>query len=392
MNGKVLTTVLVCVAIVAVALGMASGIVALKPEVKKTGGEAPPTPVTVLELNRQPTAVIVRATGTVEPAQSVDLVPEVAGRIVSRSSKLLPGGRFKKGELLARIDSRQYALAVAQEKARVRSAALELELEKGRVQVAAREWELLRGDKPDSERSPLALRQSQLEAAKVNLEAAESGLSRARLDLERAALRSPFNATVVSESLDLGQRVGANAAVARLVGTDVFWVRVGVRVEELAAIAIPGAGGDNASKAMVTQSLSDGTVIERPGTVLRLIEEIDPQTRRAQLLIEVPNPLRAEAGTLPLLPGAYVDVAITGREMPGIAQVPSEALRDGDSLWAVRDGKLERLEVQVAFVDDEFAYIRAEVEDGTQVVTSAISNPIAGMPVEMQGTATAARE
>ncbi|MEO1171304.1 MAG: efflux RND transporter periplasmic adaptor subunit, partial [Myxococcota bacterium] len=325
MNGRVISTVLICVVIIAVAVGMASGIVALKPAVKKGTGEAPPTPVTVTELSRQPTAVIVRATGTVEPAQAIDVVPEVAGRVVSRSPKLLPGGRFNKGELLARIDSRQYALAVAQEKARVRSSALELELEKGRVEVAAREWELLKGKKPDTEGSPLALRQSQLEAAKVNLEAAESGLARARLDLERATLRAPFNATVVSEDLDIGQRVGTNAPVARLVGTDVFWVRVGVRVQDLGAIAFPDAKGGGASAVRVVQTLSDGTTIERAGSVLRLIEELDPQTRRAQVLVEVPKPLHAEGDGLPLLPGAYVDVAITGREMPGIAQVPSEA-------------------------------------------------------------------
>ncbi|MEL6548189.1 MAG: efflux RND transporter periplasmic adaptor subunit, partial [Myxococcota bacterium] len=334
----------------------------------------------------------VQASGTVEPAQSVNVVPEVSGRITWRSKTLVPGGRIKKGETFARMDGREYALAVAQEKGRVRSAQLELELEKGRGEVAAREWELLRGKKGDQKASPLALRTSQLEAAQINLESAKSGLARAQLNLERTSLRAPFNATVVSEDLDIGQRVGPNAAVARLVGTDEGWVRVGVRVEDLASIDIPGLNGDSGSPVKVTQRLSNGKTIEREGKVLRLVEELDPQTRRAQLLVSVPTPLAVGDGGLPLLPGAYVEVEIEGRGLDGVARVPSAAVYGGDTIWIVENSKLVRKNVEVRFSDNDFAFITGDIEAGVQVVTSPLSGPIDGMPVSATPTATAARE
>lgn len=370
---------------------VARGIVALKPEANKSTGKAAPAPVQTRDLQRKSAQVRVTANGTVEPAEAIDLVPEVTGRVVWRSPKLLPGGRFTKGEILARLDGREYALAVEQEKARVRSAELELELEEGRGEVAAREWQLLRG-KDKGEASPLALRSSQLDAARISVEAAKSGLGRAQLSLERTTLRAPFNATVVSENLHLGQRVGPTGAVARLLGTDEFRVRVGVRVEDLASIAVPGLNADEGSAATVTQRLSDGSTIVREGRVIRLVEELDAQTRRAQVLVAVAKPLAIEEGQLPLLAGAYVEVQITGREVGGVAEVPAASVYGGNTIWVVNDSKLERRQVQIRFVDGETVFISGELEDGLELVTSPLSNPIDGMPVVASGRATAARE
>ncbi len=388
---KKLLTLGVSLAIIAGGFVVARAIVTLEPEANRSTGKAAPTPVRITELQQKATTVRIAATGTVEPAAAINVVPEVTGRVGWRSPKLLPGGRFAKGETLARLDGREYAFAVDQEEARVRSAALELELERGRGEVAEREWKLLRGD-AEGEASPLASRKSQLEAAQISLEAAKSGLGRAQLNLERTYLRAPFNVTVVSEDLNVGQRVGPTGSVARLVGTDEFWVRAGVRVEDLASIAIPGTNAETGSIATVRQRLSDGAVIEREGRVIRLVEELDPQTRRAQLLVSVKKPLEGGESGLPLLPGAYVEVEIAGREVGGVAEVPAVSVYNGDTIWVVRDSKLERRDVQVRFANGDSVFISGELEEGLQLVTSPLSNPIDGMPVAPSSTATAARE
>ena len=194
-----------------IAGGLASAVV-LSRQVKKAKMKPANTGVQVVEVieaTLKPLSTRITATGSVVPARQVTLTPEVTGRIVKLSKALIPGSRIKKGQIIARVDSRDYELAITQEKSRVHQSELELELETGRSQIAARELKLLgRGGDKATSVSPLAMRKPQLEVAKQNTESAKSGLSRAELNLSRTVLRAPFNAMVLNKLVDLGQLVG----------------------------------------------------------------------------------------------------------------------------------------------------------------------------------------
>ena len=77
--------------------------------------------------------------GSVIPAEQVVVQPEVSGRVVWQHDELVPGGRFKKGETLLRLDGRDYRLAERQAGATVDRAELELKVEKARGEVAKAE-------------------------------------------------------------------------------------------------------------------------------------------------------------------------------------------------------------------------------------------------------------
>ncbi len=94
---------------------------------RRPAQERAPT-VAVVVVAKADVPVVVEATGIVTPARQIEVIPEVAGRIVGMSKKAIPGGRFKKGEVIARIDPRDYELAIDQEQSRVRQAQLELSL------------------------------------------------------------------------------------------------------------------------------------------------------------------------------------------------------------------------------------------------------------------------
>ncbi len=358
-------------------------LIAIAPTATRQADMSRPPMVEVITSKLEATAIKIRATGTVEPAVSIDLVPEVSGRVAWRSKKLTPGGRFATGELIARIEATQYQLAVAQERARVRSAQLELELEKSRGEVAAAEWKLLKGNRPNA--NPLVLRTSQLETAQVSLQAARSGLSRARLDLKRTRLEAPFNATVINESLDVGQRVAPGQSVAKLVGTDEFWVRVGLRIEDLQHFDIPGVNADQGSQVQVSQRLADGTRLVRKGQVIRLVDALDTLTRRAQVLISVQEPLAPALG-LPLLCGAYVEVEIEGHVTEGLTAIPERALQEGTGVWLANDGVLARRTVRPRFTDEGQVFVSG-LPAGAEVVVTSLSNPITGMAVERTAAA-----
>lgn len=374
-----------------VGVGVAVALVRSRPRAERSSPATRALRVEVVEATPQSLPVHVRGTGTVQPSRRVSLSAEVSGRITHVAPAVVPGGRLKEGELLARIDPRDYEVAVQQEESRVKAAELELQLEQGRQQIAVREWELLSQGRPVEE-SPLALRKPQLAATEQALLASKAGLARARLNLERTSLRAPFNALVLTESLEAGQVVSPGSAVATLIGTDRFWVSVSVAVEDLARLDIPGLNAEQGSPAQVMQRLGGEAPIVRSGAVLRLQGELDPQARTATLLVAVDRPLDPPNGGLPLLSGAYVEVDITGRPVEGSYLLPRTALVEGNQVWLVTaQGTLSRRQVEVAWRTREEVIISRGLQQAERVVISPLAMPIEGMPVEVQVAAAPAR-
>ncbi len=220
---SVLVRAIIALAILAIGLGATAWMMKHKITPERTPAEEEVVPVAVSELQHSTEVVKVNAQGTVTPARQIEMRSEVSGRIVEMSSKLIPGGYFPRGAMMARIDSRDYEARVAASKDMVAQATLRLEQEKARQSVARQEWELLESTIPaDQANRDLALRIPQIRSAEAALAAAESGLAKAELDLERCTLTAPFNAQVIRENVDLGQVVNPQAEVATLAGTDQY--------------------------------------------------------------------------------------------------------------------------------------------------------------------------
>ena len=371
----------------AIVAGGLGGAMALKNQAKKAKHKPPKELVAAVETvtaSPKDMPVEVRVTGAVKAAKQVTLTPEVTGRIVKLSRNLIPGSHFKKGQLIARIDPQDYVLALTQEKSRVEQAELNLQVEHGRGAVAEEEWKLIVGDLGAGESvSQLALRKPHLAAAKQDTESAKSGLEKAELNLKRTVLRAPFNAMVLQKNVDVGQLVGPTTTVTTLMGTDELWVDVSVPVAQLASIDIPGINADKGSVATVIQRIGTDQTIVRKGEVIRLQGQLDSQNRTANLLVSVKHPFEARGTELPLLAGAYVEVRITGRDMTGVYEIPREALREDTYVWLVGKGStLVKADVTVGWDTRETAVITHGLAPGDEIVTSPLSFPIEGMPVE----------
>lgn len=320
-----------------------------------------------------------RATGAVTPDQQVTLSAEVSGRLQWVSPKMLPGARVAAGEVLARVDPRDYEAALALEAYNLQQAEVDLRSEQARGAIAAKEWGLLGGDAGDRS---LALREPQLLAAQRRLESAQAAYNRARNNLERTSIRAPFAAVVVSESTELGQVVSPAQALATLVGTERLRVTVSVPVEDLALLDVPGVNAERGAKATVTQTLARGAPIVRPGEVLALVGQLDAQTRTAQLVVGVDQPYAAEG--LPMLAGAYVEVELEGRPLVGTVAIPRPALTGEDTVWVVEGGgTLRRRTLELAWADPSQVLARAGVADGEEVVTTPLAVAVDGMAVQV---------
>lgn len=384
---KLLKTLLV-LAIVGVGVFAFWYLVSTRRSPPRVDVEKQPVLVETIVASASNEPMVIGASGTVVPARTVTVLPEVGGRVIYVSEQLTPGGRLRRGQVLARIDPRDYDLAIKQQQARVTGAEMELARERGLKQVAEREWSMISNQvQPTAEGKKLALHEIQLKAAQASLASAQSALAQAKLQRERTVLKAPFNSLVTEESVDVGQVVSPATKVATLVSSDVFWVRVELPIDRIESIEFPGLhGASQGSPAIVEQAVSGGK-IERGGHVVRLLSDLDPRGKMARLLIEIDDPLgtaKSDGQSIPLLLGSYVTVKIRGPHVDGLISLPRRALRESSQVWVFdSESKLAIRRVAVIWARDEDVFVRGELNPGEQVIISRIAAPVAGMRLRM---------
>ena len=353
-----------------------------KPAVSRRQPAAMKTVVQVQQLKATDLALEIETMGTVIAAQKLDLKPRVSGRVVAVNPELVPGSLLNKDDLILKIDTKDYELALERSRNNLQKASMDLRLEQGNQTVAKLEFDLIReyastglNDAP----LDLALRKPQLAKATAAEAAARTQMQQAQLDLERTILRIPFNGVVLEKNVAVGAQISPQTTVARLAGTDEFWIRITIPRHDLTDILLPSADGNPIQVTVQPMSGRGDTNINRQGTILRLLPDVDPQGLMARLLISVNKPLLHDAEN-PLLLGSMVKVLLPGKTISACFTVPRITVRpDNTVLLADSDNRLEIRSVTVARMDRDLAYITAGLTDGEQLIISPVPAPISGM-------------
>lgn len=353
---------------------------------------APPPAPLVRVTTVQPTAhtIVVAAQGTVVPQTEAILAAQVAGELMTVSDDLVAGGFFRRGQVLAQLDRRDYALAVETAKAEIARVDLQLVQERAEARLAAEEWQDLgSGGEPD----PLVLRAPQIAQLEAAGRAAEAQVARAELDLERTTVRAPYDGRVRSVQIGRGQFVSPGAPLATIHPTAYAEVRLPVLDSDLAFLdfALDGtpAGGVRAPAVELTAAFG-GRPSHWSGRIVRSEGELDPRTRMINLIARVDDPYarKPAARDRPPLPvGLFVDAAITGRSLPAAFVLPRSALRlaprgDARHVLVVDDQDRLRLRaVSVLRLAGDQAIIDSGLVAGERVVVSDLDVVTDGMAV-----------
>ncbi len=363
-----------------------------KPQTKKIKPQRPVPVVRTVAVQASSELVLFEASGTVIPARRVQLLSEVEGRIIEQNPELVPGGIIGGDDLVIQIDPLDYSLQVSERQAEVATAQYELEVEEGRQVIARQEWQILErellGDKVSK---TLALREPHLKNSRARLGAAESRLATAKLAEKRTTIRAPFTGLVLEEFVEKGQFVGRQTAIATLVATDQFWVRVSVPLSLLDRIRFPDKSGGAGSPALVIMEKGyGGKPTVREGRLFKMLADLDPKWRMARILVTVQDPLNVqklktigdknEKDGGKILLDSYVKVRIDAGVLDGVYVIPREALREGDRLWLVNGkGLLDIREVKVLWRRVDEVLVDTHLAPDERIVVSRLQSPVPGM-------------
>lgn len=356
-----------------------------KPKPQRQQVDIPAPAVHVVKAVSSDIQVNVDAQGSVTPQREIDLVPEVAGKIVNVSEGFLAGGFFKKGDVLIRIEPRDYKFAVTRAEAELASAEQRLALEQAEAEQARRDWVQL-GE--EGEPTPLVLREPQLAEARARLAAAQAQLDDARLDLERTVIRAPFAGRVRQKNVDIGQYVTPGIALGRIYATDVVEVRLPLTDRQIGYLGLPHSPHLDIPPVEVTlKARFAGEYHEWDALIHRTEGAIDPRSRVLYAVAEVKDPFGLNAqdkDRAPLSVGLFVEADIKGKAYENIFVLPRQALKEQNQLIIVKDDDtLEFRTVTVLQSNANAAYIRDGLQEGERVMSSTLENPVDGMTVQV---------
>ena len=312
------------------------------------GGPPPGMPVDVAIAVEQIVVETISATGQIEALQSIELRPEVEGRIVEILVR--EGSEVRRGTPLFKVDDAELKAEVARLEAQRDLAARVLERTHALIEERAT--------------SP-----AQLDEAEANARSTQAELDLLQVRLERTVVRAPFSGVVGERLVSVGDFVNRTTSLTTLQTVDPQ--RASFRVPERYAEVL--AVGQRVTFRVAS-------VVER-GFVGE-VEFVDPvvslPSRTITVKARVPNPTRR------LKPGMFIEVDLVTGERPSAVVVPEDAilpLQGADYVWAVTEGQATRRQVELGVRMPGFVELRAGVAAGDTVVVGGLEKLADGMPV-----------
>lgn len=347
-------------------------------------------------LERTEFPVVVRTRGTVRPRTESTLVAEVSGRIFEVSPSFREGGFFEQGDILLQLEPADYETAVVMAESDLAQAHATLLEEEARATQAEENWRRLgRAGEP----GPLVLREPQMAEARARLASAGAQLERAQRDLERTKVRAPYAGRVLDKEVDLGQFVGSGTTLARVFAVDYVEVRLPLSNEQAGFVRLPEEFRDDGGPPSAAEAGPPGPRVRLRGRVgdreagwdghiVRVESAIDAATRQLFVVAQVDDPYaRRDDGTPPLKINMFVEAEIEGRVLEDVMVVPRRAVRAGDEVIVIRDGRrIYRQDVRPLWRDRDFVVVPANEErgglpEGTVLCVTPIAYPSNGAPV-----------
>lgn len=332
--------------------------------------DRPAQPVRVSVIRFEAIGQVATYTGTIRPRHEVAMGFRIAGKVVSRAVEA--GDRVARGQVLARLDDTDARLE--QELAAAEAAAARVDHRRALAEVERSRRLFAEGHVAqaalDRAESAAAEAASRLDRAARALELADNRLDYTQLVAEADGI-------VTATPGEAGQVVGAGTpvvAVAQEGAVDVVF-------------ALP-----ETDRGRLAAGVARGVVWGDGGGALALrLRDISPDVDPVGRTYRVRMGMEAPASGVDF--GRTVTVSVDMAAEAAAAAVPLAAVLEdgaGPGVWRVRDGRVERVAVEVVSISGEVARIRGPLADGDVVVSLGAHKVDAGRPVRVVETRPAA--
>jgi len=330
------------------------------------------TSVSVSTVFRGSLVIPVAAEGTIRARHDTDIRTQIAGTTVAVYAG--DGQRLRRGQLIARLDDREYAAALEEARAHYLQALSLLSIEDDDLDASdiarrthdefasldklEREGKITRAErvarevKSDMKAIKAGKFRFEVAAARSGVSEARASLERARINLEHTEIRAAFAGILTGFTLSRGEQVTLNESLGSLVDNVNLKAEVGVLEADLAYV-------EKGKRALVEVPALGRTI---PVTVDVVSPKFDAGTRTCKVTFRLKN------SDGKLRPGMFVRAEISGRTFENRLLVPREAIitRDGRPLlFKAENKKAYWLYVKLGERNDHLVEVTRVLQGGT---------------------------
>lgn len=289
---------------------------------------------------------------TIEARESTTLATGRPGRVDGISADT--GDRVRKGQAIVRINAASAYAELKQAKAAYDSS-----------KAAFERTEKLLSRKLSTDAA--------VEVARANFAQTEAALELARANVEYAVLRAPHAGFISARNVAVGEYASPGTALVDIVDIDTVKVVVKVPERDIDAIQL-GATAEFQVDALAPETFSG--VVERVGVVA------DRAARTFDVELRAQNPEKR------LKPGMLARVRLPRRSLSGVPVVRRDAVvedLEGPTVFLARNGKAERVRVELGPVEGDKVAIDAGLNVGDPLIVIGQRMLVNGDPVKAVG-------
>lgn len=303
--------------------------------------------------------------GTLEPERAAVLRAQVPGSVLQTYAD--QGQAVNAGTVLARIDATGIQDAYTSARAGLVAARNAADVA---VKDLARNQKLLAAG-AIAERDIDQARRTSI-AAQAALEDANSRLASAEKSYRSTTITAPFSGVVSERPVSPGDVVQPGTALFTVVDPSSMRLEASVPAEQLASIRIG---------VPVNFTVSGYPGREFVGRITRINPTADPTTRQVRIYVSIPNAGRALVG------GLFANGRMSSATRMGLV-VPASAVDvrgTAPSVMRVRQGKVEKVQVQVGLTDksSETIEVLSGLQAGDTLLLGAAQGITPGTPVRI---------
>jgi len=349
-----------------------------KPEAKKRDIPETIVRVDVIKAKRANYPVVVNANGTIEAETRGNLVAQIRGEIVEVADNFKTGGAFKQGDVLAKIDPRDYQAALSQATAALSQADAAYRQEQASAKQANDDWARL----GNTETAPdLVRRVPQLAAAKAQLNSAKAANATAKLNLTRTQVTAPYAGRIIERNATLGQYVSVGSPLAEVFSTDGVEVKLPISQNEYSQLGLDqfdtSSSQSHNFKVLLKANIGNQHY-HWNAKISRTDSTFDVNTRQIDVIAEVEDPLGAINKQPELKIGQFVSATIQGKTLEDVYVIPNKSIREGRYAYLVKDGRLTKQTVEIIWQDDQNTIVTKGVTNNDLIVTTSLNSTLAG--------------
>ena len=370
---RVFPFVISSIVVVAGALAWQQGLIGAAAQAPKPKAPPPPIPVIATAVKTEDVPVYGEGIGTVQASNTITVKVRVDGELTKVVFK--EGQEVKAGDVLAQIDQRPFAAALAQAKA-----------------ARAKDEALLANAKADYDRYKVlvpkqAASQQQLDTQsalvaqyQAQIAGDEAAIDTAQIQLDYTTIRAPISGRTGVRLVDEGNIVHANDEGGLVVITQLKPVAV--------VFTLPQDRLDDMQAALARGPVSalafrrDGVTKVGEGMVELIDNQISSDTGTLRIKAVFPN------DDLKLWPGAFVNVKVLLDTHHDVVTIPAQAIQrgpDGFYVYVVKpDATVEKRAVTTSGISAGIASIASGLVAGDQVVIDGQYKLIPGARVTVR--------